>query len=79
MQQLLPSAVLAALPAASRHLLLGQEFFPSLIAPAFMGSLRVIFYRSAGMALVAAVASFVRGGRYIHGLEETPGEGEGRG
>jgi EmrB/QacA subfamily drug resistance transporter len=70
MQQLLPHAVLANLPAATRNLILGKEFFPSLIAPAFMASLRITFYGAAAMSLVAAIASLMRGEKYIHEVEE---------
>ncbi len=76
MQQLLSPAVLASLPAATRNLILGKEFFPSLMAPAFMGSLRITFYGSAAMSLVAAIASMLRGERYIHDLEEAPSSQE---
>ena len=72
MQQLLPPAVLANLPAATRNLILGKEFFPSLMAPAFMASLRITFYGAAAMSLVAAVASLLRGEKYIHNVEEAP-------
>ncbi len=71
--RLIPHQVLTGLPAVTRNLVLGREFFPSLIAPSFMASLRLTFYLSAGLCLVAAVASFLRGGRYIHGAVE---EGE---
>jgi EmrB/QacA subfamily drug resistance transporter len=70
MESLIPPAVLAALPAASRAMLLGNQFFPHTIAPAVMSSLRLAFYISAGMSAVAAVASFLRGKRYVHGEEE---------
>jgi EmrB/QacA subfamily drug resistance transporter len=70
MQQLLPPAVLANLPAATRNLILGKEFFPSLMAPAFMASLRITFYGAAAMSLVAAIASLMRGEKYIHEVEE---------
>ncbi len=76
MQQLLSPAVLASLPAATRNLILGKEFFPSLMAPAFMGSLRITFYGSAAMSLVAAIASSLRGERYIHDVEEAPSSQE---
>ncbi len=66
MQQLLPPAVLASLPAATRNLIMGKEFFPSLMAPAFMASLRITFYGAAAMALAAAIASMLRGGKYIY-------------
>ncbi len=70
LQQLLPPTVLANLPAAARNLILGKEFFPSLMAPAFMGSLRITFYGAAAMSLIAAIASSLSGGRYIYGMDE---------
>jgi MFS family permease len=69
MASLLPPSLLAALPAASKATLLGNQFFPLTIAPAVMSSLRLAFYISAGMSAVAAVASFLRGKRYVHGEE----------
>jgi MFS family permease len=69
MASLLPPSLLAALPAASKATLLGNQFFPLTIAPAVMSSLRLAFYISAGMSAVAAVASFMRGKRYVHGEE----------
>ena len=75
-QQLLTPAVLANLPSASRSLILGKEFFPSLLAPAFMSSLKIILYGSAAMSLIAAIASMLRGERYIHGAEAAPSSQE---
>jgi MFS family permease len=69
MGQLLSPEVLAKLPEATRSLVLGKEFFPSMMAPAFMASMRFTFYGAAGMSLVAAVVSFLRGKVYIHELE----------
>ena len=69
MQQLLSPDVLAKLPEAARNLVLGKEFFPSLMAPAFMASMKLTFYGAAAMSLVAAVVSYLRGGVYIHGME----------
>ena len=69
MASLLPPSLLATLPAASKATLLGNQFFPLTIAPAVMSSLRLAFYISAGMSAVAAVASFLRGKRYVHGEE----------
>jgi EmrB/QacA subfamily drug resistance transporter len=69
MASLVPSSVLAALPAASKTTLLGNQFFPNTIAPAVMSSLRIAFYISALLSVVAAVASFLRGKRYVHGEE----------
>jgi len=67
MATLLPAAVLHALPAAAQARLLSQSFFPSLIAPPFMSGLRDAFLLALGLSLVAALASYLRGGRYIHG------------
>ena len=66
MGSLIPPEVLAHLPAAVKAQVLGKEFFPRTIAPAFMASLRVAFYISAAMSFIAAVASFMRGERYVY-------------
>ncbi|HEX6508418.1 MAG TPA: MFS transporter, partial [Chloroflexota bacterium] len=72
MAHLLPPAVLAHLPAATRAHLLGRSFFPMLIAPPFMNGLRAAFYVSAAMSFIAAIASLMRGKQYIHGVSEQP-------
>jgi MFS family permease len=69
MAQIISPATLASLPAATKTLILGNEFFPNTIAPAVMSSLRLAFYISAGLSLISAVASFFRGKRYVHGEE----------
>jgi MFS family permease len=66
MGSLLSTSVLASLPAHTKTLILGNTFFPNTIAPAVMSSLRLAFYISAAMSLIAAVASFMRGKRYVH-------------
>jgi EmrB/QacA subfamily drug resistance transporter len=63
MSTLLPASVLHALPAANQANLLGHSFFPNLISPPFMVGLHGVFYLSAAMCFVAAVASFLRGKR----------------
>ncbi|HZV52416.1 MAG TPA: MFS transporter [Candidatus Dormibacteraeota bacterium] len=68
MANLLPPAVLAHLPAASRSVLLGKHFFPTLISPAFMDGLHLAFGLGAALCAVAAVASLLRGGRYVYGV-----------
>jgi EmrB/QacA subfamily drug resistance transporter len=65
MAQLLPAAVLQQLPLANQQLILGKVFFPELIAPAVMSSLRIAFYISVVLSLIAAVASFLRGKRTL--------------
>ncbi|MDR3540283.1 MAG: MFS transporter [Desulfosporosinus sp.] len=61
MAQLLPTTILNQLPAANQQLILGKIFFPQLIAPAVMSSLRVAFYISAVLSIIAAIASYMRG------------------
>jgi MFS family permease len=58
--------VLATLPAASQRVLTGRTFFPELISGPFHHGLMIVFLVAAGLAAVAAVASLLRGGRYIH-------------
>jgi MFS family permease len=58
--------VLATLPAASQRVLTGRTFFPELISGPFHHGLTIVFIVAAGLAAVAAVASLLRGGRYIH-------------
>jgi MFS family permease len=69
-QQLVPASVLAHLPAGHAAYLTGKSFFPSLISPAFHTGLRYAFDFAIGCSLVAAVASLLRGGRYIHGQDD---------
>jgi MFS family permease len=61
MQSLLPPTVLHRLPASAQATLLGQHFFPNLISSPFMDGMRLAFYLAAGVCLIAALASLVRG------------------
>ena len=58
---LAPSGALAALPAARQHLVTGRRFFPDLISGPFHQGLVVVFAVAAGLAVLAAVASSMRG------------------
>jgi MFS family permease len=58
--------VLRSLPPASQQVLTGMRFFPELISGPFHQGLMVVFATAAGLAAIAAVASLLRGGRYIH-------------
>ncbi len=66
MATLLPATVLHALPAAQAQALTGKEFFPRLISAPLQQGLAVVFIAAALMAIVAAWASWLRGGRYVH-------------
>ncbi len=66
-QHLLASAgVLSRLPAAAQQILTGRQFFPSLIAGPVHDGLTVVFGVAAGLAVIAGLASLLRGGRYVH-------------
>ncbi|HBF39496.1 MAG TPA: MFS transporter [Firmicutes bacterium] len=71
MAQIISPKVLAALPHATQAMILGKRFFPLTIAPAVMSSLRLAFYISAVISLIAAIASYMRGKRYVHGEQES--------
>jgi hypothetical protein len=66
MAHLLPAATIAHLSAHARATLLGHSFFPGLISSPFMEGLRDAFYVSAGMSVIAAIASLLRGRQYFH-------------
>lgn len=61
MAQLLPASILQQQPQANQQLVLGKAFFPELIAHAVMSSMRIAFYISIVLSLIAAAASFLRG------------------
>jgi hypothetical protein len=52
---------LDSLPQSSRDLLTGQEFFPHLISGPFHHGLVIVFAVSAGLGVLGAVASSLRG------------------
>ncbi len=65
-QHLLSAAgVLSRLPAASQRVLTGRAFFPGLISGPVHHGLAVVFLVSAGLAVLAGLASLLRGGRYV--------------
>jgi len=69
-QQLIPASVLAHLPAVHAAYLTGRSFFPNLVSPAFKTGLHYAFDFAIACSIVAALASLLRGGRYVHGQEE---------
>jgi hypothetical protein len=67
---LLGPHVLGQLPAAQSQELTGRSFFPHLISGPFHTALVYAFVFAIAACLVAAVASFLRGGKY-HYVEAT--------
>ena len=63
---LAPSGVLHTLPEAARETLTGRAFFPDLLAGPFHDGLVVVFGVTAVLSVFAALASMLRGDRYVH-------------
>ncbi|HEX9124654.1 MAG TPA: MFS transporter [Actinomycetota bacterium] len=63
-------AVLPFLPSGQAAYLTGRTFFPQLISDPFIHGLRIAFTASLVMCLVAAWASWMRGGKYVHEEDE---------
>jgi MFS family permease len=66
LRQLLGPHVLAALPAVDAHTLVSKGFFPSLIGGPFKDGIAYVLLFAAAMCTVAALASWMRGGKFVH-------------
>ncbi len=64
--QMLLGPALAKLPPSHAAYLTGHTFFPSLISASFQHGLDIAFDFAIACCLVAALASLLRGGRYVH-------------
>jgi MFS family permease len=73
-KQLLGPSVLAHLPPGRAAVLEGRSFFPNLISSPFRQGLHAAFDFSIGASIVAAAASWSRGGRYVHVDQPIPAE-----
>ncbi len=71
LKTLLGPSVLSHLSASQAATLTSRSFFPTLIGPAFVGSLSIILGFAVVMSLIAAVASAFRGGKFVHVDEES--------
>ena len=65
-QHLLGPPVLAHLPPDQAAVLTGRSFFPTLIAGPFRSGLHAAFDFAVLACLVAAGASWMRGGKYVY-------------
>jgi MFS family permease len=70
--QTLLGHALTKLPASHAAFLTGHTFFPSLISAPFQHGLAIAFDFAVAACLIAAVASLLRGGKYVHGGEQEP-------
>jgi MFS family permease len=69
-QHLVGAHTLAALHPANAATLTGRDFFPHLISGPFHHGLIIVFTAAAAMSLLAALASALRGKRYMHAEPE---------
>ncbi len=69
---LAPSGVLHTLPVQNVQTLTGTRFFPELVSGPFHHGLVIVFSAAAGMALVGALASVLRGRHYQVPGSDTP-------
>jgi MFS family permease len=60
---------LATLPHSAAAAITARGYFPSLISAPFRTGLHEAFAFAIGACVIAAIASWSRGGRYIHGTE----------
>jgi MFS family permease len=65
-QHLIGSGILSSLPRHQQAVLTGRSFFPGLISAPFRAGLHAAFDFAIGASLLAAGASWTRGGRYVH-------------
>ena len=64
--QMLLGPALAKLPPSHAAYLTGHTFFPSLISASFQHGLDIAFDFAIAACLIAALASLLRGGKYVH-------------
>jgi MFS family permease len=64
------ASVVSQIPQSTIATLESTTFFPDAIAPAFMSALQLSFYIGAALSFAAAVASLLRGQKYVYELEE---------
>ncbi|HEX4218777.1 MAG TPA: MFS transporter [Acidimicrobiales bacterium] len=74
LQTEIPHHVLASLGTARANYITGHSFFPKLISPSFQNGLRLAFDFAAATTFIAAAASWLRGGKYVHSLHSRSDE-----
>jgi len=66
LQQLLGHHLLSTLPLADARALIGKTLFPSLVSGPFKDGIVGVLTFSTVMCVIAALASWMRGGKYVH-------------
>ena len=65
----LPNSTVSQISNSTISLITSTTWFPNAIAPAFSKALALSFYIGAALSFLAAIASLMRGKRYIHGVK----------
>jgi MFS family permease len=76
MGELIPAQALHALPAANAATITGMHFFPGLMSLPFTHGLKLAFTFSLILNLIAALASWLGGGKFIHAGEHPAAHGK---
>jgi hypothetical protein len=66
LKTVIPTQVLQALPPDQAAIITSRTFFPQLISTSFHHGLTIVLSFSIAMCLIAASASWLRGGKYIY-------------
>jgi EmrB/QacA subfamily drug resistance transporter len=66
MKTLVPADTLSKLTAQQSATITGKQFFPKLMSDPFTHGLRIAFTASLIMCVIAAIASWMRGEKYVH-------------
>jgi len=69
MQALLSHNVTATIPKANLTVITGNKFFPNLVSAPFADGIHTVLIAAAIMAAIAAIASALRGKRYVYGRQ----------
>jgi hypothetical protein len=78
MGKLIPPGVLSAIPPENAAIITGGSFFPSLISAPFMHGLAFAFTFSLILYVLAAIASWLGGEKYVHREEALESKDLGR-
>jgi len=71
MEKLVPADTLRSLTQEQSTTITGKHFFPGLISEPFKNGLKIAFTASMIMCIIAAIASWMRGKKYVHDDEAT--------
>jgi MFS family permease len=66
METIIPPDALSQLPTSVSSNITSNHFFPTIIGSPFVAALDTVFWVSAGLVFLAALFSYLRGGRFVY-------------